>query len=113
MWRRHSCLPRRHSCRRSGDEKCGLSTDERGWTPARKDHVLIFCVHPWPIMPFQRLFLGDIFAEVETGTGRESHRETAVFQQIVEQVIVDQVRLRAPGDMPVEEHVEAAAEPVE
>ena len=49
----------------------------------------------WPLARRSRVLLGNIPAEVEAGANREAHGPAAIRQQIVEQVIVDQVGLRA------------------
>src|SRR5271157_5110746 len=61
----------------------------------------------------QAALLGDVLAEVEARAGREAHRKPAILQQVVEQVVIHQVRLRADGDVLGKEHVDAAAEAVE
>src|ERR1022692_3930433 len=54
--------------------------------------------------------LHDVLAEVEGRAAGEANGESAILQQVVEQVIVHQVGLRSPGEVLAEENVEAAAE---
>src|ERR1035437_7304361 len=56
---------------------------------------------------------GNILAEVEAGANRDAEREAAILQHIVEQVIVNQVGLRAQREMVGENDVETAAESIE
>ncbi len=44
--------------------------------------------------------LHDVFAEVETWTDRESRRESAIPQEIAEQMVINEVRLHSKTDVP-------------
>jgi len=56
--------------------------------------------------------LHDVLAEVEAWTDREPRRQSAVPQQIAEQMVINEVRLHSKTDVPGEKEVGAAAESI-
>ena len=62
---------------------------------------------------FARYFFRDGLAETKSGADREASRPPAIFQQVVEEVVVDLVHLHAEGEPSRGIPVEASAEAVE